>query len=209
MNISGWIQLILFVAVLLAITKPLGLYLCKVLDVDGKTFLDPVRQAAREADLQAHRRRSGQGARLEAIHRRHADLQPGFDAVHLRHPAFAGRVLPFNPQKMAARQRAPGVQYRGELHHEHQLAELRWRIDDVLSVADGGARRFTTWSPRRSVSPSLRSLVRGIARHSREYHRQLLGRSHTRSPITCCCRICLVSAIFLVSQGDHPELQTL
>ena len=42
MNISGWIQLVLFVAVLLAITKPLGLYLCRVLDVNGKTFLDPV-----------------------------------------------------------------------------------------------------------------------------------------------------------------------
>ena len=42
MNSSGWIQLILYVAILLAITKPLGLYLCKVLDVDRKTFLDPV-----------------------------------------------------------------------------------------------------------------------------------------------------------------------
>ncbi|MGB8465473.1 MAG: potassium-transporting ATPase subunit KdpA, partial [Terrimicrobiaceae bacterium] len=41
MNISGWIQLVLFVAVLLAITKPLGLYLCRVLDANGKTFLDP------------------------------------------------------------------------------------------------------------------------------------------------------------------------
>ncbi len=42
MNSSGWIQLILYVAVLLAITKPLGLYLCQVLDVNGKTFLDPI-----------------------------------------------------------------------------------------------------------------------------------------------------------------------
>jgi len=42
MNSSGWIQLILFVGVLLAITKPLGIYLCQVLDAEGKTFLDPV-----------------------------------------------------------------------------------------------------------------------------------------------------------------------
>src|ERR1700681_53527 len=42
MNSSGWIQLILYVGILLAITKPLGLYLCKVLDVNGRTFLDPV-----------------------------------------------------------------------------------------------------------------------------------------------------------------------
>ncbi len=42
MTHSGWIQLILFIGVLLAITKPLGLYLCRVLDAQGKTFLDPV-----------------------------------------------------------------------------------------------------------------------------------------------------------------------
>jgi K+-transporting ATPase ATPase A chain len=42
MNISGWMQLALFIALLLLITKPLGLYLCQVLDVNGRTFLDPV-----------------------------------------------------------------------------------------------------------------------------------------------------------------------
>ena len=42
MNSSGWIQLALYIALLLAITKPLGLYLCKVLDVEGKTILDPI-----------------------------------------------------------------------------------------------------------------------------------------------------------------------
>jgi K+-transporting ATPase ATPase A chain len=42
MNISGWIQLTLYVLVLLLITKPLGLYLVQVLDANGKTFLDPV-----------------------------------------------------------------------------------------------------------------------------------------------------------------------
>ena len=42
MKISDWIQLALFVGVLLAITKPLGIYLCQVLDADGRTFLDPV-----------------------------------------------------------------------------------------------------------------------------------------------------------------------
>ncbi|HPO13651.1 MAG TPA: potassium-transporting ATPase subunit KdpA [Candidatus Hydrogenedentes bacterium] len=41
MNIFGWIQLALFCGVLLALTKPIGLYLVRVLDVQGKTFLDP------------------------------------------------------------------------------------------------------------------------------------------------------------------------
>ena len=41
----GWIQLFLYVVVLIAITKPLGLYLLRVLDPEragGCTFLDPV-----------------------------------------------------------------------------------------------------------------------------------------------------------------------
>ncbi len=42
MQPSGWIQLSLFVVALAAITKPMGLYLLRVLDADGKTWLDPV-----------------------------------------------------------------------------------------------------------------------------------------------------------------------
>ena len=41
MNASGWIQLALYLGLLLLITKPLGIYLFQVLD--GKnTFLEPV-----------------------------------------------------------------------------------------------------------------------------------------------------------------------
>jgi potassium-transporting ATPase potassium-binding subunit len=39
-NPNSWLQLALFVGVLLLITKPLGLYLLQVLDARGKTWLD-------------------------------------------------------------------------------------------------------------------------------------------------------------------------
>ena len=42
MQTSGWLQLALFVVALAAITKPMGLYLMRVLDANGKTWLDPV-----------------------------------------------------------------------------------------------------------------------------------------------------------------------
>src|ERR1022692_5295538 len=45
MTISGWIQLAIYVLVLVAITKPLGIYLLRVLDPEqaGKgSFLEPV-----------------------------------------------------------------------------------------------------------------------------------------------------------------------
>ena len=42
MNSSGWLQLALYVGALALITKPMGLYLMRVLDTNGKTWLDPV-----------------------------------------------------------------------------------------------------------------------------------------------------------------------
>jgi potassium-transporting ATPase potassium-binding subunit len=42
MNASGWLQLALFVVALVVITKPMGVYLMQVLDVNGRTWFDPV-----------------------------------------------------------------------------------------------------------------------------------------------------------------------
>jgi len=41
-DISGWLQLAFYMGVLVLITKPLGLYLLQVLDVKGRTWLDPL-----------------------------------------------------------------------------------------------------------------------------------------------------------------------
>jgi K+-transporting ATPase ATPase A chain len=42
MRVIDWLQLACYVAVLAAITKPMGLYLCQVLDAGGKTWFDPL-----------------------------------------------------------------------------------------------------------------------------------------------------------------------
>ena len=42
MQTSGWIQLALYVVILTLITRPVGLYLLRVLDADGHTWLDPM-----------------------------------------------------------------------------------------------------------------------------------------------------------------------
>src|SRR6266581_3285912 len=42
MQTSGWLQLLLYVVAPAAITKPMGLYLMRVLDADGRTWFDPV-----------------------------------------------------------------------------------------------------------------------------------------------------------------------
>ena len=42
MRSIDWLQLALFVAALALITKPMGLYLTRVLDANGRTWLDPI-----------------------------------------------------------------------------------------------------------------------------------------------------------------------
>ena len=42
MRSIDWLQLGLFVAALAIITKPMGLYLVRVLDANGRTWLDPI-----------------------------------------------------------------------------------------------------------------------------------------------------------------------
>jgi K+-transporting ATPase ATPase A chain len=41
-DLYGWIQLVFYVAVLLFLTRPMGIFLVRVLDANGRTFLDPV-----------------------------------------------------------------------------------------------------------------------------------------------------------------------
>ena len=42
MHSNDWLQLALFIGVLALITKPIGIYLTRVLDPQGKTWLDPL-----------------------------------------------------------------------------------------------------------------------------------------------------------------------
>lgn len=42
MDLFGWIQLAIFLVVLFALTKPVGIYITQVLQVEGKTFLSPL-----------------------------------------------------------------------------------------------------------------------------------------------------------------------
>ena len=42
METSGWIQFAIYLIALALVTKPMGLYLMRVLDANGKTWLDPV-----------------------------------------------------------------------------------------------------------------------------------------------------------------------
>jgi potassium-transporting ATPase potassium-binding subunit len=99
MTTNGWIQLTLYVALLLAITKPLGLYLVQVLDGHGKTWLDPVLKPFERVTYKLLRVDPEQ----EHDWKRYAAAMLIFSLVSMLFTYVILRlqaVLPLNPQKL-------------------------------------------------------------------------------------------------------------
>ena len=177
--------LVLFLAVLVLCTKPLGSYIADVME--GRPESRPAAgRAPRGAHLPHLRRRAGARDGLERICHRTAAVQRSGRRAGLRAAAPAG-VSALEPATPSRGRRGHGIQYRGELHHQYQLAELLGRIDARVSRPDGGTRRaeFPVRRDRHCgggrPDPRLRAAWR-------EDHRQLLGRRHPSARSTCSCR---------------------
>ena len=198
MNSSGWIQLALFVAVLLLITKPLGLYLVRVLDANGKTFLDPVFKPVERLCYKLF----GIDPNEEHDWKRYTIAMLMFSLVTMLFTYAILRlqaVLPLNPQKMAAvsadlsfntaasfTTNTNWQNYSGEAMMSYLSQMVGLAFHNFASAATGIA--------------IAAALVRGIARHSS----QTIGNfwvDLTRTNLYLLLPICLIYALFLVSQG--------
>ena len=93
-----------------------------------------------------------------------------------------------------------GVQHRGQLRHQHQLAGLRRRDDDELPHPDArpdGAELRVGRDRHGGAGRAHPRLQRALGRHDR----QLLGRPDAQRRSTSCCRCRSSCAVVLVSQG--------
>ena len=199
MNTSAWIQLILYVALLLAITKPLGLYLCKVLDRDGKTFLDPVIKPFERLTYKL----TGVDAKQEQDWKRYTAAMLLFSLVSmlftyaiLRLQAF----LPLNPQKLAALSEHLSFNtaasfttntnwqsYGGEGTMSYFSQMVALTIHNFVSAAVGISHRRSVWCAGLHDTPRRRSATSGSISFASPYYLLL--------------PICIVFAVVLVSQG--------
>src|SRR3984957_7904736 len=103
-NLHSWIQFVLYFGLVLLLTKPVGIFLCKVLDVDGKTFLDPVIKPFEKLTYKV----CGINPRQEQDWKQYTASMLIFSALTMVFAYVAFRlqaVLPFqqllNPQKFA------------------------------------------------------------------------------------------------------------
>jgi K+-transporting ATPase ATPase A chain len=198
MNISGWLQLALFVGVLLLITKPLGLYLCQVLDVNGRTFLDPVVRPFEKLTYRILRidPENEQGW----IHYTIAMLIFSLVTMLFTYAILRlQNVLPLNPQNLPAVGEAlsfnTAASFTTNTNWQNYGGESTMSyLSQMLALA---SHNFFSAAVGIAIAAAV---VRGIARHSA----QTLGNfwvDLVRIHYYLLIPICVVYALFLVSQG--------
>jgi K+-transporting ATPase ATPase A chain len=197
-TLLGWLQLGLFLGLLLLLTKPLGLYLVQVLDARGKTWLDPLckpieRFTYRLAGVDPGKEQHWKGYTVSMLVFSLVTMLVTYAMLRLQ------GILPLNPQKFAdvadhlAFNTAASFttntnwqSYGGESTMSYLSQMVALTSHNFFSAAVGIA--------------IAAALVRGIARHSAE----TVGNfwvDLVRIIYYLLLPICVVFAIFLVSQG--------
>ena len=103
--------------------------------------------------------------------------------------------LPLNPQGLRSIERAPGVQHSGQLHDQHQLAELRRGKHEMSYFSQMVGLAFHLNFVSAAGIAIAAALVRGIARRSAKPWATLGGLVRVTS--CCCCPFAWCSRSFL------------
>ena len=198
MNSHQWLELALFIGALVLVTKPLGLYINRVLDANGRTWLDPVLRPLEKLTYRV----LGVNPQKEQGWKQYAFATLLFSLVSCLFTYAILRLqqyLPLNPQKFGAL--SPHLafntaisfttntnwqSYGGESTMSYLSQMVALAIHNFFSAAVGIA--------------IAGALVRGIARHTA----QTIGNfwvDLTRITYYLLLPICLVLALFFVSQG--------
>jgi K+-transporting ATPase ATPase A chain len=203
MTTNGWIQIIGFLFVILAVTKPLGVFMTKVFNRD-RTFLDPI---VRPLERLLYRL-TGVDENHEMRWTEYAFAMLLFSGVSMALLYAIERLqqwLPWNPQKLAAvgsdlafntassfTTNTNWQNYAGEatMSYFTQMAGLAYH--NFASAAVGIALAI--------------AFIRGIARREKE----TIGNfwvDMTRSTLWVLLPTCIVYALVLVSQGVVQNLK--
>ncbi len=134
MTANGWLQILFYSVVLLALTKPLGLYMVRVYDGSMgwlRAIERPIyRVCGVDPDEDQHWTRYGAALLLFSL----AGMLLTYLVLRLQAHAAA------QSRPHAGGDRPSVVRDRGVVHHEHELAVVRRRDDDVVLLADDAAR---------------------------------------------------------------------
>jgi K+-transporting ATPase ATPase A chain len=164
MELSGWLQLALFLGLLAAVTKPMGLYLFRVLESDGKTWLDrlikPVeRLLYRVLGIDANTEQNWRQYSRSLIVFSLAGLLFTYTILRLQH------ILPLNPQKFGPVR--PDLAFNTAASFTTNTNWQNYAGETSLSYfAQMVGLVFHNFVSAAAGIAAAAALVRGIARHS-------------------------------------------
>src|SRR6266536_4021713 len=198
MNTNGWLQLALYVVALIVITKPMGLYLMQVLDANGRTWFDPVLQPLERLTYRLMGVKSGREQdwkQYTLAMLRFSLLSLLFTYAILR----SQHVLPLNPQGLGPV--SPDLAFNTAVSFTTNTNWQSYIGESTMSYLSQMVALVIHNFASAAVGIALAAaLVRGIARHSAK----TLGNfwvDLVRVTYYLLIPICLVFAVFLVSQG--------
>jgi len=198
MQSSGWLQLALFVIALAVITKPMGLYLLQVLDVNGKTWFDPVLRPLERITYRV----MGVDPAKEHDWKQYTLAMLLFSLVSCLFTYAILRlqqVLPLNPQGLGPLSQHlafnTAVSFTTNTNWQSYVGETTMSyLSQMVALA---SHNFESAATGIAIAAAF---VRAIARHSAK----TIGNfwvDLVRTTYFLLLPICVVFALFLVSQG--------
>jgi K+-transporting ATPase ATPase A chain len=195
---SGWLQLAFYIAVLALITKPMGLYLLRVLDANGRTWLDPVLRPLERGTYRV----MGVDPNKEHDWRQYTRAMLLFSLVGCVFTYAILRLqyyLPLNPQKLAGV--SPDLSFNTAVSFTTNTNWQNYSGESTMSYfSQMVGLAFHNFVSAATGIAIAAAFVRAIARHSA----QTIGNfwvDLVRVTYYVLLPICLVLAVFLVSQG--------
>jgi potassium-transporting ATPase potassium-binding subunit len=198
MDFYGWIQLALYILILLFLTKPVGLYLVRVLDAEGTTFLDPVLKPVERVLY----RLFGMDPKKEQGWIPYTVSMLSFSLVGLLFTYAILRLqhlLPLNPQGFGSV--SPDLAFNTAVSFTTNTNWQNYGGESTLSYfSQMVGLAFHNFVSAATGIAIAAALVRGIARHTAK----TIGNfwvDLVRVNLYLLLPICIIYALFLVSQG--------
>jgi len=207
MTLNGWLQIVFFFAMILIVTKPLGIFMARVFNRE-KTFLDPVLRPFERLIYKL----TGVNEEHEMRWTEYAVAMLLFSGVSMLVLYLLQRlqgVLPFNPQHL------PGVDSTGNLGSSFNTAasfttNTNWQsyvpettMSYLTQMAGLAYHNFVSAAVGIALAIAF---IRGIARKQS----QTIGNfwvDMTRATLWVLLPFCLVGSLLLVSQGVVQNLR--
>jgi K+-transporting ATPase ATPase A chain len=204
MTANGWFQIAIFLLVVLALTKPLGIFMTRVFNRE-RTFLDP---ALRPLERLIYRLTGVQEER-EMGWKEYAASVLLFSGVSMLLLYFLQRaqgVLPFNPQKLGGV--APDLAFNTAASFTTNTNWQAYTPETTMSYFTqmAGLAYHNFVSAAAGVAMAI-ALIRGIARREAD----TIGNfwvDLVRGTLWILLPICIVGALVLVSQGVPQNLMS-